>query len=240
MDITIVLMEPNNSGNVGAIARAMANFGFEKLTIINPRCDKDDDEARNRAKHAQKVLDKAKVLKKFDDVLKKFDLIIGTSGVQCVDYNIPRSPVLPSELLKTINDSNQSGNKKISGKIALVFGREDDGLSNSEIEKCDFLVTIPTDKKYPIMNLSHAVSVLLYELSKEKLEKDLRETHKLVSAKDKEILRGLIYEVLNTMKFSTENEKETQRKVWVRLIGKGVLTRREAFSLMGFLKKAKK
>ena len=71
--ITIILMEPEKSGNVGAVARAMTNFGFEKLVIINPKCKPLDDEAMRRAKHAQQILKKAKIAKK--DILKKFDVV---------------------------------------------------------------------------------------------------------------------------------------------------------------------
>lgn len=231
-DIIIVLIKPSTSGNVGAIARSMANFGFKKLVLVNPSCDKDDDEARNRAKHAQKILDNAKIINTFEEVLELADVIAATSGTTGVDYNVPRSPLLPAEFCSQLAD--------ISGSIAIVFGTESDGLSNEQIQKCDFLINIPTSKEYPIMNLSHAVNIILYELSKQKLENEVRDIHPLANQKDKEILLSIVDELMAQTDFSTQDEEETQRKVWKRLIGKGMLTRREAFALMGFLKKLKK
>jgi len=231
-DITVCLIEPTISGNLGAIARSMANFGFSDLILVNPKCDKDDDESRNRAKHAQKILDDTKIVDSFKKIVDTHNIVIGTTGVTGVDYNIPRSPVLPTALCELLTGK--------SGNVALVFGTEADGLTNEQIGKCDFVVTIPTSKEYPIMNLSHAVTILLYELSKNKFGKQVKEIHPQATQKDKEITLEVLNELFEQTQFSTQTEEETQRKVWKRLIGKGMLTRREIFALIGFLKKLKK
>lgn len=229
-DITIVLVGTKNSGNLGAVARAMANFGFSKLILVNPEVEA-DDEARNRAKHAQKILDGIKIMS-FEDVIKKHSVSIATTGIMCSDYNIMRSPVSFEEAAKRINS--------IKGKTAIIFGREDDGLYNHEIEKADFAITIPSNEKYPVLNLSHAVAVVLYELSKKKNLESFEKLHSQANERDKHELMKLVNDLIKQEKFRTENEKATQQKVWKRMIGKGLLTRREAFSLMGFLKKLKK
>jgi len=218
MNLSIILVEPKNSGNVGAVARSMANFGFKKLVLVNPKCNHLSQTARNRAKWGNTVLKKAKVVKK----TPKFDTLIATTSKIGSDYNIPRSPISPAELSKVAK-----------GKIGLLFGRESTGLTNKEIQKADFVVSIPASKKYPTLNLSHAVIILLYELSK----KDHTSHIKLATEADKKQILKLLNQKMNKMDFTTKSKKQTQIKVWKRMISKSFLTRREAFALMGFIKK---
>ena len=218
--ISVVLIEPRNSGNVGAIARVMANFGFSNLILVNPKCNHLSQTARNRAKWAQKVLQKAKVVKN----IPKMDTLVATTAKIGTDYNIPRSPITPSQL-----------SSSCKGKIGVVFGRENTGLTNEEILSCDFVVTIPASKKYHVLNLSHSVSVLLYELSKE-----THISHIIPASKaEKDQIMKMLNKALGKMEFSTKDKKQTQVKVWKRMIGKSFLTKREAYALMGFLKKLK-
>lgn len=225
----VVLVEPNHPGNIGAVARVMANFGLSELVIVNPRC-KLSEEAEWRAKHAVKIVKKAKIVESFNEAIKDSDLVIGTTGKIGSDFNVPRSPLLPSEVSEMLKDKK--------GKIVLVFGREDDGLHNDEIKQCDFIVNIPTKKKYPIMNLSHAVAVLLYELTKD--DNDIREKHKLSTEKENKEMKQAVDDLIESNKFRTPENKETQRLVWRKVLAKSLLTRREAFAMIGFLKKLKK
>lgn len=216
--ISIILVEPKNSGNLGAVARAMANFGYSKLILVNPKCNHLSQTARNRAKWAQDVLKKAKVVKK----IPKMDTLVATTARIGTDYNIPRSPITPKQLSSVCK-----------GKIGILFGRESSGLTNEEILKADFVVTIPSFKKYPVINLSHSVSIILYELSKED-----HTSHILLASKaDKDQLMKMLNSVLKKMDFKTKEKKNTQIKVWKRMIGKSFLTKREAYALMGFFKK---
>jgi len=180
--IDIILIEPENSGNIGAIARVMKNFGFVNLVLINP-VGEINKTAMDRACHAKDVLKKAKI--RTNRVLKNYDYLVGTTAKLGNDYNIPRCPVYPEELRDKIM---RPRNKK--RKMGLVFGREGKGLFNSEIEKMDFLVTIPTSKIYPVMNLSHSVSVILYELSKQDSDniKKVGDNIPPITKKEKEIL----------------------------------------------------
>ncbi|MGV8161825.1 MAG: RNA methyltransferase [Candidatus Nanoarchaeia archaeon] len=227
-NITIVLVRPSIPGNIGAVARSMANFGFSKLLLVEPKC-KIDEEARNRAKHAQKILGDIKIMKSLKDICKTQDLFIATTGVLGTDYNIPRSPLLPEEVAKKLSG--------VKGKIALVFGPEDTGLSNEELEVCDFTVNIPTSKTYPVMNLSHAVTVLLYELSKPQHSRVVSDSYPLVSGKEKQILEHQMSEVIKSVSYRTPFEMRTQTLVWKRILGKAAPTKREAYAMIGLLKK---
>jgi tRNA/rRNA methyltransferase len=216
----VVLVGAETDGNVGAIARAMANFDLKNLILVNPKCNHLSQEARNRAKHAQNILKKAKVLKS----IPKLDTLIATSAITGTSYN-PRSPLTPAQLKEKIPSK---------GKIGLMFGPESTGLSNEDLLKADFVVTISSSKKYPTLNLSHACTILLYELFNK--ENNINE---LASAKDKEVLLKLINKTLNKIKFSTKDKLKTQKIVWKRILGKSFLTKREAFSLIGYFKKIK-
>lgn len=221
----VILVEPQTSGNVGAIARVMKNFGFSKLVLVNPQCDHKDSDARARAKHAKNILDDAEI-KQFSEL--EYDYLIGTTARLGGDYNITRSPVTPVELSELISDKS---------RIGLVFGRENDGLSNEEIAKCDFVVSIPTNPDYGVMNLSHAVAIILYELYKNSNKEKQGEDIKPIGKKEKETLLKLIDNLIESKEFRTEKEKENTISVWHRLIGKGMLTNREAMTLMGFFRK---
>lgn len=227
--IDIILIEPETSGNVGAVARVMKNFGLKSLVLVNPLADKDSDEAMNRAKHAKDVLRKAKVAD--FNILDKYDYLIGTSGKLGGDYNIPRCTLNPQELAVKVS--------RIKRKVGLVFGREGKGLFNTEIEKCDFLVNIPADKKYPILNLSHSVAIVLYELNKKMGKDNGGDNIVPISKKEKDVLLDMIDGKLKDMDFQTRFKRETQLTVWKKVIGKSMLTKREAFALLGFFRKLK-
>ncbi len=217
--ISIILVEPEHPGNVGAVARVMKNFGFNDLILVNPKCDPCCEEARNRAKWANVVLKKAKTRKKMP---KDFDYLIGTTARLGTDYNIPRSPLTPEQLVEKISNR----------KTGILFGPESTGLRNEEIELCDFTVTIPTKKAYSSLNLSHSVAIILYKLSRIKLK-----NFPAATGKEKKILLDYIEKSIEKMDFSTKEKKETQRTVWKKVIGKAMLTKREAFALMGFFRK---
>lgn len=224
--IKLVLVGIQNPGNLGAIARVMKNFGLKDLILINPKCEPKTEEAIYRAKHAKQILKKAKIV----DIgyLQNFDYVIGTTSKIGSDYNIPRVPITPEHFALTIN-------KK--AKTALLIGRENHGLTNKELELCDFIVTIPTSKKYPAMNISHSVAIILYELFKGSRKQKLGDRITPMTRKEKEIILKKVDNILSKMYFSTEQKRETQRKVWKRLITKAMLTKREAFALLGFLRK---
>src|SRR3989344_1043349 len=122
--ISVILIEPETSGNIGYVARVMKNFGFKELILINPKCDHLNLEAMSRATHAKNVLKSARISD--FSILKEFDYLIATTAIIGTDYNIPRSPISIEELARKISG--------IKGKIGLMIGREGSGLNNKEIE----------------------------------------------------------------------------------------------------------
>ena len=152
---TIILVRPQLSENIGMAARAMDNFGLSKLFIVNPRDGWPSKKAETSAKHADKIINKAKVYNHLDDAVSNFDLVIATSN---------RKRFLTK---KTYDNFNILQKKIIDFKsIAILFGPENSGLSNQDIRLTNFLFTIPTNNSNKSLNLSHAVSLMSYELSK--------------------------------------------------------------------------
>lgn len=227
--ISVVLVGIETAGNVGSVARVMKNFGLSELVLVDPKCKHESKEALDRASHAKDVLKKAVVADW--SYLKNFDYLVGTTAKLGTDYNIPRIPMSPAELgLKLSKIDNKT-------KIALLFGRESYGLLNEELQKCDFMVTIPTSKIYPTLNVSHAVGIVLYELFKEELEADVKKKYTPISGREKEVALEKVDNILDKMHFATPEKRETQKRLWKRMIGKAMLTKREAFALLGFLRK---
>ncbi|HLD05862.1 MAG TPA: RNA methyltransferase [Candidatus Nanoarchaeia archaeon] len=227
MQLAIVMIEPQNPGNIGAVARIMANFGYSKLILINPQC-KLDEEARNRAKHAQKILQQTLI--QDWKYLKRYDYLIGTAGKTTTAYNLRRIPINPAQCAERITKLRKS-------KIALLLGREGDGLYNHELQTCDFVVTVPTSPRYPSMNISHALCVLLYELFQHSAKDKTSEAYTPIDQRDKERLIRLTYEALDRTHFVPDSKRITQKTIWQRLFAKSFLTKREAYAIMGFLKK---
>jgi TrmH family RNA methyltransferase len=228
--ITIILVRPQEPGNIGAIARAMANFDLSKLILIDPLCDHLDEDALRRGKHAGIIIKKA-VIKKYDyfPLLKKdFDLVIGTTSILGNDYNIPRTPLFPEDVSKRISEKQNA---------ALIFGNEAQGLSNDEIRACDFMINIPTSEKYHALNISHAAAIIFYEIFRETGKKQVLDKIKPASRKEREIMLGKIDNIIQSLDFSTADKRETQRVAWQRILEKSMLSKREAFAAMGLLKK---
>ena len=216
--IDVVLHSPEHPGNIGAIARAMHNLGFKQLILINPQTNHLSQEARNRAKHATNILRQAIILDKIEDL--EHDLIVATSGKTASTNNVPRQTITPKELQKELD--------KKQGIIALLFGRESHGLTNKELEQVDLLVNIPTNG---VLNLSHAATILLYELSTLKIG-----TRKLATKEQKEQLTKNINKIIDDTDLP-DAKKEQQKTAWKKLFANNYLTGREAQTIIGLLKK---
>src|SRR3989344_1789211 len=220
--IAVVLVEPQNAGNIGAVAMAMKNFGLSELLLVNPKSDHKSKEALDRASHAHNILEKAKKIPYSQ--LKKFDYVIGTTAVLGTDYNIPRSPLNPEQLGRKVSG--------MRGRIALLFGRENRGLSNNEINNCDFVVTIPASREYSTLNITHSAAIIFYEIMKYAGTKKSNDHIVFSTKKEKEVALGYVNKILGRLEFSTPEKKDTQKIVWKRMIGKAMLTKREAFALI--------
>ena len=227
-NIYVVFVECETPGNIGFLARTMANFGLKNLVLINPPTL--TNEAYYQATHGKYIVENAKIYNTLNDFYQsqRIDFKIASSGVAGGSYNLARIPLKPEELGKAMNVSN---------KIAILFGREGDGLTNKEIEDCDICVSIPTDPTYPIMNISHAAAIIFYELFKNKHEfgvEGLNESSPL----EKDYLRKDMNDLIDSLDIP-EHKKNNGKKTFNNIISRSFITGREAHTLKGILRRLK-
>ncbi|AOL15753.1 RNA methyltransferase [Sulfolobus sp. A20] len=154
MWIRVVLVEPEGEYNIGFVARLCKNFAVDELYIVNPRVSV--QEAFRFSAGGADFLERAKIIKSYDEAISDVDIKIATSSIADNKGDILRKSVRPWEILPLIQDK----------KVAIIFGRESVGLTREEIFKADFLMYIPANPSYPVLNLSHAVGIILYEIWK--------------------------------------------------------------------------
>ena len=153
-NIRIVLIGTTHPGNIGAVARAMKNMCLEHLYLVQPK-KYPSAEATDRASGADDLLQRAKVCDSLDEALQGCRMVVGASA-RLRSVNWPQ--VDPKECAEQLLGEAQHGD------VALIFGRESSGLSNSELDRCHLLAHIPANEEYSSLNLSQAVQVLCYEL----------------------------------------------------------------------------
>jgi len=226
-EIYVVLVEPEYAGNVGFTARAMMNFGFRKLVVVNPKVELNGD-ARIFASHAVEVLERSLVVDSFDDAISLFDFAVGTTSRVGGDYNVLRVPITPRMLAESIWE--------VEGRVGIFFGRESIGLKNEELARCDLVVSIPASESYPVLNVSHAVAVILYELFSHKGEIGgwrFREASRV----EKEMLLKYFDALLKALNYP-EHKRRIANLIFRHVIGRAFISGREAHTLMGVFRSA--
>jgi len=225
-EFSVVLVEPKYEGNIGAVARAMKNFGVRRLVLVNP--PPIGDEARKRAMHGLDVLESAVDFETLEAAIEGADLVVGTSGIDTRnEKKFLRMAVSPKDFAEKVSD--------MDGKVSILFGREDYGLLNPELMKCDLLVTIPTDPKYPILNVAQAAVIVLYELYRKPAGSVGREA----SALEKEKLHEAFADLLAATNYPPHKTERT-KIMFRRMVGRAVPTKWEFHATMGVLARATK
>ncbi len=153
-NVRIVLVHTTHPGNIGGVARAMKNMGLSRLYLVKPK-HFPDEQAVWRAASALDVLDNAVVVETLDEAIADCSLVVGTSA---------RGRRIPWPLLNPRDCAEQILPALANNEVACVFGREDRGLTNEELQRCNLHVHIPTNEDYSSLNLAMAVQVIAYEL----------------------------------------------------------------------------
>jgi tRNA (cytidine32/uridine32-2'-O)-methyltransferase len=153
-NIRVILVNTSHPGNIGATARAMKNMGLRHLYLVDPR-DFPSGVATGRAVGAVDILETATVTATLEEAISDCGLVIGASA---------RSRRVPWPLLSPVQCAQKVVSEAGANKIALVFGREDSGLSNEELQLCNFHVHIRSDEDFSSLNLAAAVMVVSYEV----------------------------------------------------------------------------
>lgn len=152
--IRIVLVHPTHPGNVGAAARAMKNMSLQRLYLVAPR-KFPSPEATDRAAGADDILQNAVICASLDEAIKDCHLVIGTTARQ---RRIEWPEVDP------VGGAHRLVEGARHGPVALVFGQERTGLHNHELDRCQFLLSIPADQAFSSLNLASAVQIMAYEI----------------------------------------------------------------------------
>ena len=184
-NIRIVLVNTSHPGNIGAAARAMKNMGLSKLTLVDPE-DFPSPVANGRAVSAVNILEDAIVTKTLEEAVAGCGLVIGTSARI---RSIPWPLISPQQCAQHVADDSRLN------EVALVFGREDSGLTNEELQLCHFHVNIPADAKLSSLNLAAAVMVISYEVRMELLKREAEGRQAPVAPADEEIVEGVDWDV---------------------------------------------
>ena len=157
-NLKVILVEPNGPINVGSIARLCSNFEVDELRIVSPKCDIFSLEAKKMALKGKKFLDNCKIFDNLENAISDCDLVLASCGRIDVNKDL--------FLESSENIFNWTMSFKKINNLAIIFGREDRGLTNSELLLAHKIFNIPTSRNYPSLNLSHAVSITLYEIKK--------------------------------------------------------------------------
>ncbi len=228
-NVIVVLVEPESPGNVGFTARAMANFGVDKLRVVgsDPR---NEDEAIMFSVHANNILQSAQIYPTLNEAISDVDIAWAATARAGGDLSVTRV-VVPLEELPSP--------RSLPGRVALVFGRESSGLTTEEILSCDITFTIPTSSRYRSLNLSHAVAVTLYQLYLRATseEEDIEQVaHRLASRDSREQVCEFFDEIVDAIPLK-DYRKPIAKQVFRNVVGRSFLTGREVTTLTGVIRK---
>jgi TrmH family RNA methyltransferase len=185
--LRVVLVATRNPLNIGAAARAMSNFGFPRLRLVNP-FEPAFREARS-AVGASELLASAAVYKSVADAVDDCTLVVGTTAVRHRDLHHP---------LRRLENGARLMRKHLgSSRVALLFGSEKVGLSNEDLSHCHWLIRIPTCEDNISMNLGQAVAVCLYELVRDAKAAAQPEKRKPATVGEVERITGILLDALH-------------------------------------------
>jgi tRNA/rRNA methyltransferase len=232
-NISIVLVKPQIGENIGATARVMKNFGLSDLILVDPKEQWPNIKAIYTSVKAVDIIHKAKVFKTTKEALSKSDIVFATSARI---RNINKKIFSLDEAIKTIGS--------IKKKISILFGPENAGLSNEDLISSNYLLKIPTDKKYESLNLSHSVSVVAYSLYVSKFKNiEYKNTDKSEIATQKDLFKFYDFLIGNLEKtgfFRPAEKKSFMIKSIKNIFAKQPLTTRELRTLMGIFSSFRK
>jgi len=152
----VVLIRPEVAANIGAVARAMGNFGLRDLVLVDPKADPSDPDARRLSRHGEPILNAARLAADFTSAVEDCVMVVGTSA-RCGGLFRDQSQGRLDEVMPKLIAGLQLG------PAAIVFGPEPSGLTNEEVARCNYLAHIPTDAECPALNLAQSVAICLYE-----------------------------------------------------------------------------
>jgi tRNA/rRNA methyltransferase len=224
--LRVVLVRPRNPLNIGAAARAMLNFGFAELWLVEPY-NKAFREARS-AVGAAGVLEQARVTSDLASALGDASLVVATSAMRGrADDQVQRMLPEGAHPLRThLEDRN----------AALVFGSEKFGLSNDDLSHCDWTLTIPTGQACPSMNLGQAVALCCYEIARHSKAVPRLKTPATAGADERDRMTQMLLPMLEAGGFILPESRDSQMRKLRRWVGRLRLAPQDARVFQGMLR----
>jgi TrmH family RNA methyltransferase len=230
-NVSFIIVEPREPGNIGASARAMKNMGFRHLSLINPVPF--NDEARWFAHNALDILKNVRISPTLHEAISDKSIVVGTTRRKGKKRGIIYPVSHGVQKLRALAERN---------RVAILFGREDRGLFNEEVEECGFLLTIPANNEHPSLNLAQAVLIVAYELSRAEYRKSEYEVTShggasaLVSHKEVALLYKRISDTLKLLEYIPAGDRDIEKKIMANFkhfIGRAGITEWELNMLHG-------
>lgn len=222
MNLAVVLVSPKTPGNIGAAARAMLNMGAHDLRIVAPRCDPLDPQAIAMAVHAEELLRGAKIYPTLREALTDRDLSVGTSARIRADLPAPRHPALIRPFVRE------------AAAPALVFGPEETGLVNSDLEQCQMTVRIPTGD-YASLNLAQAVLLVCYEFLQGQDDVQAID-RKTATREEMEAMYGHLHETMQLIGYTDAVRARHTLRLWRSLLDRALMSSAESRLFRGLLR----
>ena len=231
--INIVLVDTIHPGNIGSVARAIKTMGLKRLSLVNPRVFPSGD-ANALAGNATDILKNATLYSSIQDAIKNSTFVYGTSARdRSIQWPILNAEQASPEIVEQGNSENE---------ISIIFGKEDRGLTNDELELANKLIEIPANPEYPVLNIAMSVQLILYEIFKASSNDRPREWRDYPEVNSEQLQR-LIKHFIDTAIEIDVIDPENPKKIISRI--KRMFTRlqpdeMEASFMRGFLSGIKK
>ena len=178
-----ILIKPQLGENIGACARSLKNFGFSKLDVVLPKQAWPNDKAKATSVGAYDIIEKTKIFKNTHDAISDYDIVVSLSARK---RDINKKHISINQFLELIK-------KKENIKFGLMFGPEASGLSNDDLSLSNYVLQIPTSKKFKSLNLSHSLTLICYEIFKLKNFKNFSKVGKNIKISSKKKISALVF-----------------------------------------------
>ena len=198
-----ILVKPQLGENIGACARAMKNFGFTKLHIVEPKINFPNHKAKATSVGAFDIINKAKVFNKIENAINSFNIIISLSARR---RDINKKHISIQEFYNIVKKNNL--------KVGLMFGPEASGLSNKDLSFSNYILQIPTSPNFKSLNLSHSLTLICYEIFKTLNENKIKKKNLNLKISSKAKISSIVTHLINLLdkkNFFTPNEKKRSK-----------------------------
>ena len=235
-NIQVVLVNPSHPGNIGAVARAMKNMGLRQLVLVDPR-KFPDPEAEWRSASALDIVQAARVVETLTEAIADSQFVVGTSA---------RERRIPWPVQDARHAASRVVQRSSTDKVSILFGREDSGLNNDELRRCNLHCHIPTHPDYESLNLSMAVQIVCYEIRMAELEdklpqeEDAHWENEFATSQDMEYFFEHLEETLVDLKFLNPAAPRQLMTRLRRLYSRVRLDEMEVQILRGILKETRR